>query len=787
MPILPSVQKDSINVSGGESNMAAVPESGIGQFAGFVNDVSKDYFINEKHQFDKVRIIEAQNVMEAHKSRLQIDEKEGYQNKLGEQAFLFKDDEGRDFVNSYAERYNQAAEDTITQLQLTPDQQQMFREMTAKDSQRWVDGIRQHQVKEGFRYKESVLTNTVELASRKAMGSYQDIDSMEENLTTINAAVTEMGKQFGWSQAEVTNKIAESYAAVHNENLKSILDGGDFDLADAYLDNYSSHIPELNRHSFQNKITAMKQDFATQQIINNIQLATLEGSNPAYSTADPGLLEDMVAGLDEEYGLDQSIDDEIESVTGKRPTGKSNIPNSQKRNIRYNDPRLDALTELTGRELDMAWAKPIVTALRLAGEKSNNNQVSPAGAKGIMQFMPVAVEQVRRHTGKKIDPLDPKQSVWGAYQFVDWISKHLKTRDPALIASYYNGGGQFINQIKKGGVNAISDEENRNYVNRINTFLQRDYANHINRPMIGAELNPAIIAKLPPSEQQKVITAHKAALKAREDAKKQESENFYNAAVDAIEAGQLTSLGQLDQDGLRLLDATQQKNLKSIFKAEQLGEYDNDTYLEVLTNTAALKGMPQKEFKGLLMSIPPNARESLAKDYARVNGRSVQDAINVEKANSKAAAAKAPKESIVTPSNITKVLTRNAAAIGFSNGKVGTSKKANASGQRGSAFWVATINDITTRVREAELRTGKNFNEAQIDRVVNAYIDNAVLKVGGQTKGQLYDPKTFKRDDVIQPVNDYILRNVRGLGYTDIKDVPDSTFLKYYFRFYRGK
>ena len=86
----------------------------------------------------------------------------------------------------------------------------------------------------------------------------------------------------------------------------------------------------------------------------------------------------------------------------------------------------------------------------------------------------------------------------------------------------------------------------------------------------------------------------------------------------------MTSLGQLDQDGLRLLDATQQKNLKSIFKAEQLGEYDNDTYLDVLTNTAALKGMPQKEFKGLLMRIPPNARESLAKDYARVKALATQ-------------------------------------------------------------------------------------------------------------------------------------------------------------------
>lgn len=793
MPILPSVQKDSINVSGGEANITAAPSNGIGQFASFVNDTAKDYFIEEKHRFDKVRIIEAQNVMEGHKARLQIDEKEGYQNKFGESAFLYKDDDGQDLVTSYSAKYNAAAEDTITQLQLTPDQQQMFRDMTAKDSQRWVEGIRQHQVKEGFRYKESVLSNTVELASRKAMGSYQDIDSMEENLTTINAAIKEMGQQFGWSQAEVTNKIAEQYSAVHNANLKSILDGGDFDLADAYMENYSSHIPELNRHAFQNKITEMKQDYATQQLINNLQLATLEGSNPAYSTADPELLESMVAELDGEYEteLDAAIDDELESVTGKRPAkskASANIPKGHHKNLSYKDPRLDALTELTGRQLGMDWAKPLVTALRLAGERSNNNQVSPAGAKGIMQFMPIAVEQVRRITGKKIDPTDPKQSVWAAYQFVDWISKKYNTKDPAIIASFYNGGGQYVNQLKKGGADAISNTENRNYVKRITSFLENDYGDHIKRPMISGEINPAVLAKLPPKEQAKVIAAQKAALKAREEAKEKESDNFYEAAVDAVESGQLTDISQLDQQGMKLLNSKQQRELRSLFKANNLGEWDNDRYLEVLTNTAALKGMKQAEFKGLLMSIPPDNREELAKIYARVNGRSAQDAIDVAKAERKAAEpGKAPKTSIVNAESITKVLSRNAGAIGFSTGKVGTNKKGGAMNQKGSAFWVATINDITARVRETELRTGKNFTPAQIDRVVNAYLDNAVLKVGGQTKGQLYNPKTFKRKEVIQPVNDYILRNVRNLGYTDIDDVPDTTFMKYYFKFYRGK
>lgn len=771
MPILPSVQKDPINVSGGQSNIEQVGPSGLQQFTSFVNDAAQDYFIDEKVKFDRVRLVEAQNVMEGHKARLTLDENEGFQNKLGEQAFLYKDDEGRDFVQSYTDRFSQSVEDTITQLQLTPDQQEAFRKMAQQDQVRWTNRIREHQVNQGFKYKESVLSNTVELASRKAMGSYQDIDSLNENLTTINAAVSEMGKQFGWSQAEITNKLAEQYAAVHNANMQSILQGGDFDLADSYLDNYSAQIPEINRHAFQNKITELKQDYATQLLINNIQMGVEEGSNPAFNTTDPVLLEELAGAKYDNDGF--KIED-------------TKIPKSHIRNVRYNDPRVDAKSELIGRQLGMDWAKPIVTALRVAGEKSNNNQVSPAGAKGIMQFMPIAVEQVRRITGKTIDPNDPDEALWGAYKFVDWISKKYNTKDPAVIASYYNGGGQYIGQLKKGGANAITNTENRDYVNRINTFLNGGgYQKYINRSMIGETLDPNLIASLPPKEQAKVISAHKAALKQKEDARERESERFYEATIDAIEKGRATDLGQLDSEGLKLLTAKQQKDIKSVLKAENLGEYNNDVYLSYLTNPTMIKNMSNAEFRSFLMQVPKDNRESVAKTYAELTGRSVADAKKIQAEEQKKQAAKNPAKSIVTPENITKVLSRNAAAYGFGT-KTGTQKKAGLD-QKGSAFWVATINDITDRVREMERRNGKNLSPAALDSVVNAYLENAVVRHESEVKGQLYSPKNFKRKDVIPDVNNYVLRNVRNLGYTDIDKVPDTLFMKYYFRFYRGK
>lgn len=757
MPQLPSIQKDSINVTGGSVNItqeqAANADGGLGRAASFVSNIAQDYFIDEKVKFDRVRLIEAQNVMEAHKTRLQLDEKEGYQNKLGENAILFKDDDGRDFLTSYTERYRSAAEDTITQLQLTPDQQTVFRKMVDQDSQNWTEQLRRHQVNQGFKYKESVLNNTAELAARKAMGSYQDIEALNESLTTGNAAISELGEQFGWSAAEVTNKKAEYYAGIHNANLQQIIKDENFTLAESYLNQYSAQIPEINRHAYASAINDLKEDYAANQLINNINLGVSPGSNPAFNSSDPTLLKQL-SGSIKPYEL---------------PT------------LRYNDIRLDAKNEVIGRELGMDWAKPILTAIRVAGEKSNNNQVSGANAKGVMQFTPIAIEQVRRITGKKIDPTNPDEAIWGAYKFVDWISKKYNTKDPNIIASYYNGGGQYVGQLKKGGANAISNAENRNYVKRINSFLSGSgYSDYINRSMIGDQLDPNLLAGLSPKAQSKVISAHRAALKQKEDAKKQQSENFYEAVIDSIDNGGVTSLADIDTEGKRLLTASQQKNIESTLKAKNLGEYNNDVYLNYLTNPSILIGMKNADFKQLLSVIPPDARDNVAKEYAKANNRTITDA-------EKAKQGGAPKTSLVTPENITKVLNRNASAIGFGAAPKGSNKIASKATQKGSAFWIATINDLTARTRELERRQGRNLTSAQIDNVVNSYLDNALIKQNGEVKGQVYSPTTFKRSDVPKPVEQYIFNSVRGQGYTDIDKVPDSVYMKYYFQWYRRR
>lgn len=133
---------------------------------------------------------------------------------------------------------------------------------------------------------------------------------------------------------------------------------------------------------------------------------------------------------------------------------------SEHKKITYNDPRLDAYTYQRGIEKDMEWAIPLLLAIRNSGEKSNNNQTSPKGAKSVMQFMPGTWHGKKgqkngykwdRETGRERDLNNPADTIDAAYDFIQWISKKYNTKDPAVIAAYYNGGDDDAVSVQETG------------------------------------------------------------------------------------------------------------------------------------------------------------------------------------------------------------------------------------------------------------------------------------------------------------------------------------------------
>lgn len=157
------------------------------------------------------------------------------------------------------------------------------------------------------------------------------------------------------------------------------------------------------------------------------------------------------------------------SVKGEEKQRPVTINPSEYKNIRYDDPRLDALLGNKAKSMDMEWAVPLLTAVRRAGEKSHNNQVSPKGAQSIMQIMPETKAGLERTYKKKWDINNPEHATEMALHLVREMSEQYKTKDPFVLAAHYNGG--FVNgkAMQKNGKPKAT--ETINYVNRVKDFI----------------------------------------------------------------------------------------------------------------------------------------------------------------------------------------------------------------------------------------------------------------------------------------------------------------------------
>jgi peptidoglycan DL-endopeptidase CwlO len=87
----------------------------------------------------------------------------------------------------------------------------------------------------------------------------------------------------------------------------------------------------------------------------------------------------------------------------------------------------------------------------------NSSAVSPAGAQGLMQFMPATA------AGLGVDPLDPSSAIDGAAKYLSQLTKQFGSTDLALAA--YNAGPGTVTRY--GGIPPYS--ETQNYVRNVLT------------------------------------------------------------------------------------------------------------------------------------------------------------------------------------------------------------------------------------------------------------------------------------------------------------------------------
>lgn len=127
--------------------------------------------------------------------------------------------------------------------------------------------------------------------------------------------------------------------------------------------------------------------------------------------------------------------------------------------LKYNDPRLDAYAAQAAEAHGVPAG--VLLGIKNAGEKSNADQTSPAGAKGIMQFMPATAKEMGLAY-----PTDPVASINAGAAYMRKLYDAYGSWDAAV--AHYNGGGAQAAIVRGGGKPTIP--ETAAYLERVKKY-----------------------------------------------------------------------------------------------------------------------------------------------------------------------------------------------------------------------------------------------------------------------------------------------------------------------------
>ena len=133
--------------------------------------------------------------------------------------------------------------------------------------------------------------------------------------------------------------------------------------------------------------------------------------------------------------------------------------------IKYNDPRLDSFASAVEERYQLPPG--LIEAVKNAGERSNTAQVSPKGAKGVMQFMD-STRKMYQH-----DYNDPMASIDAAGQYFRDLLKQYNGNVKAAVSAY-NGGTKAGKAVLEGQEPPAA--ETRNYWGRLQNYMEKKTA-----------------------------------------------------------------------------------------------------------------------------------------------------------------------------------------------------------------------------------------------------------------------------------------------------------------------
>lgn len=241
----------------------------------------------------------------------------------------------------------------------------------------------------------------------------------------------------------------------------------------------------------------------------------------------------MLEAAQSEYGMDLPPASRYSASTHLE-----SLPQGERKLLRYDSLELNQYAAAV--EERYGLPSGLINAIKNAGERSNSNQTSPAGARGVMQFMPENLEKYG-----VTDPTDPAQMIDAAGRYLRDTQRQYGGNLEAMIADY-NGGPRQAREVLAG--RQPKAKETREYLQRVRQWLGRDRDPHA---VTRASDDVPTVDLLPqvPAEQARAARAIDAELAALETER----------AGLLADAGNMADIGRVTEIRAELVDLQAQR------------------------------------------------------------------------------------------------------------------------------------------------------------------------------------------------------------------------------------
>ncbi|MCH7333485.1 transglycosylase SLT domain-containing protein [Acinetobacter modestus] len=671
-------QVPSVQLRGGLTPGEAVNVAS-NQFGGLVEMVNAggQAYSQYQEEADRVRVMDAENQLLTLKNHLQTNQTDGFYNKKGADVVGFDDGQGSGFVDYYSKAYQDGV-NQINEKLGNNNQRKLFSQITAKDSVAFRNTLQNYLIRENDTYQQSVYTASAERYVKNINDNPNDFNSIDENRLNLRAAFNRVAQLQGRSALEAENNYLGAISQTHVANINSFIESNDLRGAVQYRNKYSDEISLSDSFKANKWIDQKIEEKQVENLVNFASNGVDAYSNPALNIP-PQSARQAVSEL-------------------------RNLTPEQMKNIKYNDQRLDIYTVHTAREKGMEWAAPLLLGLRLSGEKSNNDQVSPKGARSVMQFMPATWSDHNKNGERDLN--NPADTIDAAFEFVDWVSKKYKTKDPMVIAAYYNGGGKAAEAVIKG--NQPPKVETRNYLQRIDKWLTSDFGKYAEEPAKSRQqaFDAVWNSNASPEVKGKAQTVLNQKFAAMDKVKSDQQDQVYGNLYKGIISGQMT-YEQIPVNAFDALEPNQIDSLKSVSKAtyEKAVKTDPTVYSMIMLNKDELfKGKPQSVVHQYADKLSPSDYRAVTQMYIDVNKPKSIEGSDKD------------KKFLANDSTIATALKPYLNIIGITDTK----------NKEQLLHYNAVKSDLMQTMLEAEARNGGHLTWDQINRLTLKNINNNV-------------------------------------------------------------